>query len=301
MDIRRRILAVLYQLFPFSLQGDLRMESSEIIYDVSCVINFYGRIDLLRGILYSLAGQDMPKKRFEVILVEDRGGTEEGKSIYEEFRRMLSVKYFPLDENHGKMGFSRNFGLSRAKGKYILFLDDDTVILQNNFLSEMVREFEEKGCDALIPGGSASYSVVKGKYGYHEPFFPTNRCMAYRREVLAELGGFVSGIIGQEDVEFVIRYTAAGKKFSASERLHYLHPPLIVGNLGKPAAVGLSFSKLRPRYPFVLWFMVLCNGLRYLPLLLVPIKLKWRMQGRFSAGFLLGIIHSLTGRRALYK
>jgi cellulose synthase/poly-beta-1,6-N-acetylglucosamine synthase-like glycosyltransferase len=301
MDIRSKILIVVYKLFPFPLRGDARFEEVQYKYDVSCVINFYGRTNLLTSILSSLSEQDLAREKFEVILIEDRGGTKEGREVYERFKPMLNIEYFTLTENYGKMGYSRNFGASKAKGRFILFLDDDTVILQNDFLSTLISEFETRGADAIIPYGSASYCIMEERYDFHDPYFPTNRCMAYRREALKELGGFVSEIIGQEDVEFVVRFIASGRKFYKSKKLNYLHPPLIFGSLNKAAAVGMSFVKLKNRYPFIIWLMLLMNGLRYLPLSLFPINKKLRMRAEFSLGFLLGILYSIIGRKIEYN
>lgn len=301
MNLRAKALAAAYKLFPFPLTGDLRPNGGSVQCDISCVINFYGRIELLEGILYSLLLQSLPKRDFEVILVEDKNGTREGRDISEKFGELLNVKYFALSTNCGKMGFSRNFGLSKATGKYVLFLDDDTVILQRDFLSILINEFESSKADAIMSLGSASYCLLKGRYSFHDPYFPSNRCMAHRREALRKLGGFLSEIIGQEDVELVIRFIASGMILRASSRLSYLHPPMIVNDLGKPAAVGVSFARLRKRYPLFIWLAMLLNGLRWFPLLLWPISTKCRMQGRFSAGFLLGIFYSIMGRKIEYN
>jgi glycosyltransferase involved in cell wall biosynthesis len=300
MDIRPRVLAAAYKLFPFPLKGDAEIADGDPSCDVSCVINFYGSVNFLRGILTSLAEQSYDKNKFEVVLVEDRGGTSEGKEVAKEFEHRLNLRYFTLEENFGVMGYARNFGLGKAKGKYLLFLDDDTVILDRGFLSKLAGEFSTD-IDAVIPRGSASFCLLEGKYSFHDPYFPTNRCMAYSRETLRELGGFVSEIIGQEDVEFVVRLTGADKKIRHSESLSYMHPPLILSSMNKAAAVGASFVKLRKRYPFVIWLMLLLNGSRYLPKLLLPVNTKFVMQGKFSLGFILGILYSLTGRKMEYN
>jgi len=130
---------------PFSLLGDLVDDGSATTCEVSCVINFYGRIELLEGILYSLAEQDLPRSKFEVILVEDRGGTEEGQAVSRRFEHLLNIRYSVLSSNYGKMGYSRNAGLAQARGRYVLFLDDDTVILERSFLSLLVDEFHSSG------------------------------------------------------------------------------------------------------------------------------------------------------------
>ncbi len=296
---RVRILKALYKLFPFSLKGDLsNFEEGNGL--ISCIINFYGRIHLLEGILHSLDEQDMPKDKYEVILVEDRGGTDKGRDVAKRFSNFLNIRYYFLTDNFGTMGYSRNFGLSKAKGRYVLFLDDDTVILQKDFLSTLVKEFEETGADGIIPLGLASYNLMKSHYGFHDPYYPTSRCMAYRMEILKELQGFVSDMIGQEDVEFTIRFIMAGRRYHRSKRLQYLHPPLIINNLNKAKAVGISFTRLKARYPFFVWLLLIINGARFIPQLIWPLNLKWRMQGRFSLGFMTGVIFGLSGHRVDY-
>lgn len=301
MDVRHKILAAAYKLFPFSLKGDADIGDADPECDLSCVINFYGRVGLLSGILSSLAGQDYDKKRFEVVLVEDRGGTEEGRAVFRELGSVLNSEYYTVEEKFGVMGYARNFGLSKTRGKYVLFLDDDTVIMDREFISKLMDEFGDGEADAVIPRGGASYCLLEGKYSFHDPYYPSNRCMAYRRETLRDLGGFVDEMIGQEDVEFTVRLTASGKIVKRSQRTCYMHPPLILRSTSKAAAVGASFAKLRNRYPFPIWAMLLINGLRYLPKLICPFSIKYRMQGKFSLGFMLGILYAMTGKKLEYN
>ena len=75
-----------------------------------------------------------------------------------------------------------------------------------------------------------------------------------------------------------------------------MHPPLISGSMNKAAAVGASFAKLKNRYPFLIWLMLLLNGSRDIPKLIFPFSTKYRMQGKFSLGFVLGILYSIDGQ-----
>ena len=297
--MRERLLKFLYKCAPFDLKGNAVVPPASEGISISCLINFFGRFDLLSGILHSLAQQNFPREEFEVILVEDKGGTDEGRKIAGDFADRLQIRYVPLDNHFGKMGYSRNFALSHSRGEYLLFLDDDTVILQQDFLSVLKEIFSKKpGADAIVPHGMASFTLIKGKYGYHDPYFMTSRCMAYRRTVLAELGGFVSSFIGQEDVELVVRFLMAGKIAYDEQGLEYYHPPLLVGNFRKPMAVGQSFFAVRKRYPLIIWLTLLLNCSRHAPLYLVPWG-RFREMGRFGLGFLLGVISGICGKKGL--
>lgn len=291
--MRTSVLQGLYKLFPFDLHGDCHVPPARDGIRISCIINFYGRLNVLEGILWSLAQQDFPHENFEVILVEDRGGTAEGRKLAEHFQARLQTVYLPLDKNFGNMGYSRNFGLSCSRGELILFLDDDTVLLQQDFLKVLDKRFERSpGADAIVPHGHASFAMIDGRYAFHDPYFMTSRCTAYRREVLAELCGFVSHFVGQEDVEFVVRFLLADKSSFNAVELNYFHPPLLVPNFRKPKAVGYSFYRLKDRYPTLLWLLVLLNCSRHAPLYLLPIR-RYREMGRFGIGFLAGVFASL--------
>lgn len=295
--MRECVLQACYRLFPFELRGDCTVPDASGEITLSCIINFYGRINLLEGILYSLGEQDFPRHRFEIVLVEDQGGTAAGRATAEHFSKELPIRYLPLDSNFGHMGYSRNFGIQHSRGKFILFLDDDTVLQQSHFLSTLIAEFEsDPQADALVPHGNASFSLVDGRYNFHDPYFMTSRCTAYRRTVLARLGGFVSNFIGQEDVEFVVRFTIAGKKSRNVSALNYFHPPLLVPNFRKPMAVGYSFALLKAKYSALVWLLVVLNCARQAPLYLIPIR-RFREMGRFGIGFIVGVIVSLFKKK----
>jgi GT2 family glycosyltransferase len=295
-DYREKCVQWLYRKFPFDLAADCNVSLTHTGIRISCVINFYGRMDLLTGILHSLTRQRFPLDSFEVLLIEDRGGTPEGKSCAGAFADLLPLRYLPLDKNFGRMGYSRNFGLAHSRGDYILFLDDDTVILQEDFLATLLETGENHPvADALIPHGMASYALIEGRYDHHDAYFMTSRCTAYRRTVLAELGGFIDDFVGQEDVEFIMRFHMAGKQAIICPGLEYYHPPLLVPTFSKPRAVGVSFFRLHRRYPLFIWLLMLINCARHAPLYLLPGR-RNREMGRFGLGFLGGIYDGIRGR-----
>jgi len=295
--MRASLLKMMYRQFPFDLAGDCRVPAEADEIRISCVINFYGRLDLLQGILWSLAEQKYPREHFEVLLVEDRNGTDAGRQMAAEFSTIMNIVYLPLDKNFGKMGYSRNFGLARTRGQIVLFLDDDTVLLHDDFLATLVRIFDQNSSvNAVVPHGRAAYSCIEDRYDYHDPYFMTSRCTAYQRSTLQELAGFMDHFVGQEDVEFVTRFTIAGKKSMNTDKLHYCHPPLLVPNTRKPRAVGFSFFGLKGRYSWPIWLLLLLNCARHAPLILLPVR-RYKEQGRFGIGFLGGVLDGIRGKR----
>jgi glycosyltransferase involved in cell wall biosynthesis len=295
--MRNKILNLLYRIFPFDLKGDCLVPTVRDGIRISCVINFYGRLDLLSGILHSLAQQHYDRDRFEVVLVEDKGGTAAGKQLAEQFRTCLQTVYLPLDRNFGSMGYSRNYGLSHCRGEIVLFLDDDTIIMQQDFLQILDQSFTiNPGTDAIVPHGHAAFTLLRGRYDFHDSYFMTSRCTAYRREVLAELGGFMDHFVGQEDVEFVIRFLMAGHSSKNVAELNYFHPPLLVPNFRKPKAVGHSFYLLKSKYPLPIWLVTVMNCARHAPLYLLPVR-RYREMGRFGIGFMAGVMLSLGKKK----
>ncbi|NIQ14133.1 MAG: glycosyltransferase [Candidatus Dadabacteria bacterium] len=302
MSLRENTLLLLNRISPINIKGDAEfIDDEDIKYELSCIINFYKRTNLLKNILFSLADQEYDKRKFEIILAEDRGGSAEGKEIFERFKDLLNIKYITLDKNYGVMGYARNYALINSSGKNILFLDDDTVILQKHFINNLLKLFKNSKVDGIMPKGIASFSITNNRYQYHDSFFPTNRCMAYTRELLKDMGGFISDIVGQEDVEFTVRLLTQKKKIIKSDELEFHHPPLIYEDTNKGKAVGYSFGNLRVKYPFLIWLFLILNGCRYLPLFLLSAFDKFKYQYNFSIGFFQGFLSSFFGKKPDYN
>lgn len=86
---------------------------------VSIIIPTYNRAKYLNLTLQSIAQQTY--QDFEVIVVDDGTPGDENESICSEFEK---VRYFKI-KNSGGPASPRNFGIQKASGKYIAFVDDD--------------------------------------------------------------------------------------------------------------------------------------------------------------------------------
>jgi len=179
-------------------------------------------------LLESLCSQTL--KDFEVIIVED-GSQKPCKDVCGKYANILDLHYY-YKENSGP-GQSRNYGVERAKGDYVIILDSD-VVLPTGFLGAVYAELTSSisrqpsaiaawgGPDAAHPSftpiqKAISYSMtsffttggIRGGKKKLDKFFPRSFNMGIRRDVYLQLGGFSKMRFG-EDVDFSYRIVEAG-------------------------------------------------------------------------------------------
>jgi glycosyltransferase involved in cell wall biosynthesis len=190
----------------------------------SIIVPVYNRPDEADELLESLTKQTVERFEFEVILVED-GSQTPCKQVVEKYKDRLDIKYF-AKPNSGP-GPSRNYGVERAKGDYVLILDSD-VVLPQDYLKSVDAELAEHPCEAFGGPDSAhdsftqvqkaiSYSMtsffttggIRGGKKKLDKFYPRSFNMGVRRDVYNELGGFSKMRFG-EDIDFSYRIFEAG-------------------------------------------------------------------------------------------
>lgn len=100
------------------------------------IVNYNGK-QLTRRCLTSLEHLKYPKSKYEVIVVDNNSHDLSVEMIREEFPWVTVV---PMNENSG---FSKgnNIAAQHAKGKYLVFLNNDTEVLPN-WLSALVETAE---------------------------------------------------------------------------------------------------------------------------------------------------------------
>ena len=111
--------------------------------DISIIVPIYNASKYLKKCLDSLVNQT--KKELEFILIND-GSTDDSESIiksYEDDR----IKYFKRS-NHG-IGKTRNFGINKSTGKYIMFLDSDDY-LKTDACEVLYKRIEKEKLDLVV-------------------------------------------------------------------------------------------------------------------------------------------------------
>ena len=188
----------------------------------SVIIPVYNRPDEVDELLESLCTQT--NGDFEVVVVED-GSSVPCESIVQKYADRLDVHYY-LKPNSGP-GQSRNYGVERAQGEYVLILDSDAV-LPPHYIQAVEDELQVRPCDAFggpdrahasftsmqkaINYGMTSFFTTGGIRGGKkkmDKFYPRSFNMGVRREVYNALGGFSEMRFG-EDIDFSTRIFKGG-------------------------------------------------------------------------------------------
>lgn len=94
----------------------------------SVVIPTYNRAALLLKTIQSVLDQSF--KSFEIIIVDDGSTDNTASLVIERYSKNRKVVYF-WKENQER-GVARNFGLKKARGKYVQFLDSDDYMKKNH-------------------------------------------------------------------------------------------------------------------------------------------------------------------------
>ena len=193
----------------------------------SIIVPVYNRPDEVDELLESLCSQTF--KDFEAIIVED-GSQKPCKDVCDKYASILDLHYY-LKNNSGP-GQSRNYGVERAHGEYVIILDSDVVLPTTyleatdksltSYLSPLTSIVAWGGPDAAHPSftpvqKAISYSMtsffttggIRGGKAKLDKFYPRSFNMGIRRDVYQQLGGFSKMRFG-EDIDFSYRIVEAG-------------------------------------------------------------------------------------------
>lgn len=121
-------------------------------------------------------------KDCEIIVVDDCGNDNTEKVVL----KYKNVRYFKLPFNQG-LSAARNFGIKKAKGKYVVCLDDDNELMPN-FLKETIKEI-----------GSAT-AVRVGRIIQYKQFAD------YAAPIYGKFSSFDWGILFDKKVFDIIQY-----------------------------------------------------------------------------------------------
>ena len=198
----------------------------------SIILTTYNRADLLKDALASVGSQTL--RDFEVILVNDNGEPVEQLLAACDF----PVTYIRQGRNQG-LSAARNAGLALARGRYIVYLDDDDIYLPNH-LAVLAEAFEQHPGSVIYTGveyvnekleDGQRIELERGQPFKHETFdrdrlfvqnyIPVNT-WAHPREMLATVGEFDTDLAAFEDWDMLLRLAT---------RYPFVHVPTVTSEV----------------------------------------------------------------------
>ena len=185
---------------------------------VSIVIPTRDALDLLAPCLASIEDRtDYPRKRIEIIVV-DNGSQDPETLAYLEAEAARGTIRLVRDDAPFNYARLNNLGAKQAKGDVLVFLNNDTLIDDPDWLKLLVSQAMQDDVAAIGPkllypdrtvqfggtvigiqgvAGHAHVGLGEGEGGYrglanvtHEVSALTGACFAIGREIFEELGGF---------------------------------------------------------------------------------------------------------------
>lgn len=203
--------------------------------DVSVIVPVYNGERTLRGCLDALVSQAAPGLDYEVLVV-DNGSTDGTWELINSYGAPVRG----LQETRLRGSYAaRNTGIAASRGRIIAFTDADCVP-RPNWLKLLVDGFDDPtvGCVGgqvvgLPPQSAAEvFAQRKGVLnqeqafkGSYRPHFATAN-VAYRREVLEELGGFEACLESGGDADLCWRMqkeTDWGIRFQPAALVEHHH------------------------------------------------------------------------------
>lgn len=208
--------------------------------DASIVIPTYNKLTHLKATLDSMEALDYARESFEIVVVDD--GSDDGTGPFLSGAQFnFELRVFRHQRNRGRAA-ARNSGIRQARGRVVVFLDDDMAGTSGLLTSHLRKQGEDHKLVVLgnvrsspkVPRTALvryldSRGVHKLKPGQPVPFryFITNN-VSVKRDFLTDVGFFDERFrkFGGEDLELGYRLHMAGAKFvyapqALSHRMDY--------------------------------------------------------------------------------
>lgn len=113
---------------------------------VSVIVPVYNVEEYLRKCLDSLVNQTL--KEIEIIVVND-GSPDNSQVIIDEYTKKYKDKVKGYIKENGGLGSARNYGLKKATGEYIAYVDSDDYVELDMF-EKMYHKAQEEDLDIVV-------------------------------------------------------------------------------------------------------------------------------------------------------
>jgi len=168
---------------------------------VSVVIPTRNRARFLERTLACLAPQSLPKRSYEVIVVND-GSTDDTRDVVKSFAREGNFRVLNIAVSNA--GKARNMGAAQARGKVILFMDDECLV-EPSFLKQHWQAHQDAGRPAVARGPTSPVLSFWGASSFQN-------LRASGKAPRAKTGGWLLSVDELKGGAFKPLFTVAGRK-----------------------------------------------------------------------------------------
>ncbi|MDD4353937.1 MAG: glycosyltransferase family 2 protein [Candidatus Nanoarchaeia archaeon] len=181
---------------------------------ISIIIPTYNRKDKIERAINSVLKQTY--KNWELIIVDD-GSTDGTQESIKRYLKNKKIKYYY--KKNGGVSSARNFGMKKATGKYIAFLDSDDEFLKNKLevqLNEMIENNVEFSiCNSIEFTGKKKkiFEEHHNSFIFDQNFFIKNKIpisasfFVFKKNNLL----FNEELYTSDDYDFLMRYLVKNK------------------------------------------------------------------------------------------
>lgn len=216
-----------------------QQQDKDDILAVTVVVPTHNRLGFLPALLDSLEAQDYPSARWELVLVDD--GSSDGTAAYlrarsEQCRNNMTVLY----QRQSGAPAARNNGARTARGRALLFLDDDMIASPTLVREHAQLHLQDPGAIVVghlsLPEGEREPWVAweDAQLGHHfaalrsgvrtpgpRDFYSGNCSVS--TALFEQVGGYDTTLPRAEDVEIGYRLAGAGARFYFRAEADSLH------------------------------------------------------------------------------
>ncbi|MGD9553995.1 MAG: glycosyltransferase family 2 protein [Arcobacteraceae bacterium] len=112
---------------------------------VSIIIPIYNMEEFISECLESIVSQSL--KQIEILCIDDCSTDNSKEKVFQYIQKDKRIQYFKLKRNSGS-GIARNYGIHKAKGTYLAFMDPDDYYYDNFALEHLYTLALEKNVNA---------------------------------------------------------------------------------------------------------------------------------------------------------
>jgi glycosyltransferase involved in cell wall biosynthesis len=184
---------------------------------ISIIIPCYNSEATLQATLESVLSQDF--QDWEAIIINDGSIDKTEEIALRWIKKDKRFRYFGK-QNEG-LGKTRNYGISRSNGSYILPLDSDNQ-LKKDFVSSAITVFEKDSSTGVVYGDAEYFGEKTGLWKVDEFDFTKmlvhnyiDACAIYKKILFEEVGGYDENMPyqGHEDWDFWVSLGQLNVKF----------------------------------------------------------------------------------------